>query len=172
MTSRTPATTDGVAVTLGALREATDSLGAFIGQCYAAYPMPTVVVLGILAVLVLSRIATWVSTPRGRGIKDPTRMFTAAQRAEGFTRAGNRCEMEIMPFIRCRRPAHHGDHHIPWSKGGATSLDNFVAGCVTCNTSKGAKMPSAWSTMRLQGRRRRYFPDGLDVHAGRVFVQT
>lgn len=102
---------------------------------------------------------------------DPTRMFSKAQRAEGFGRAGSRCEMEGAWFRRCRRTAAHGDHWFPWSKGGATSMGNFVAACQRCNTSKGAKVPSVFATFRLVNRRRKYFPAGLDAATGQKFAQ-
>jgi hypothetical protein len=103
--------------------------------------------------------------------KDPSRLFSANQRAEGFARAGGRCELEGWGFTRCRRPASHGDHHYPWSRGGATSMGNFVAACAKCNTSKGAKVPGFFTTLRMQARRRRYFPPGSIVAAGERFVQ-
>jgi 5-methylcytosine-specific restriction endonuclease McrA len=37
--------------------------------------------------------------------------------------------------------SYHIDHRIPLAKGGADSPSNAVAACVSCNTSKGAKMP-------------------------------
>lgn len=101
---------------------------------------------------------------------DPTRLFTSSQRSEGFARAGGRCELESIPFFRCRRKSSHGDHHYPWSKGGATSMANFTAACAKCNTSKGAKVPSWWSTQRMEARRRRYFPAGSPVKAGERFA--
>lgn len=102
---------------------------------------------------------------------DPSRLFSATQRREGFARASDRCELERWPFSRCKRSAHHGDHYIPWSKGGSTSMANFVAACARCNTSKGAKMPGAWSRMRLEARRRKYFAPGSVVRAGERFAQ-
>lgn len=120
----------------------------------------------ILVVLLVLRGSAGRAAP-----KDPTRMFTANQRTEGFARAGGRCEFEAWAFARCKKPAHHGDHHYPWSKGGATSMSNFTAACVRCNTSKGAKLPGFFSTMRLEARRRKYFPAGIPVKAGQRFAQ-
>ena len=59
--------------------------------------------------------------------RDPVRRFTRQQRREGMARAGGGCEMEAGFRRRCFRPAEHGDHFYPWSKGGSTSLQNFVA---------------------------------------------
>jgi hypothetical protein len=82
---------------------------------------------------------------------------------------------------RCSRPAEHGDHFFPWSKGGASSLQNFVAACARCNRTKGARLPSPGQQARMERRRRAYFtPDGsvsvgerqLLCHQVRFFVQV
>lgn len=122
---------------------------------------PTIAfVVGALVVLLI------VSSRRS-GIRnlDPQRIFTAEQRAAGFDRADGRCEFSGLLF-RCRGAAEHGDHYFPWSKGGASSMGNFVAGCAPCNLSKGAKPPSRLNQIKLERRRRRYFPPGVDVRAG------
>lgn len=138
------------------------SISSFVAFL-SGLPTPVQVGLGIFTLIVISVVNSNRSAPKQ---KDPVRMFTAAQRVEGFSRAGNQCELESMPFVRCRETASHGDHHYPWSKGGATSMLNFTAACVRCNTSKGAKVPSRFSTWRLERRRRRYFPAGIPVTAG------
>lgn len=130
---------------------------------------PTLLLIAgvFVGLVVLIRVAA-----RNRPVpKDPSRLFSAAQRAEGFARAGGRCELDGWWLTRCRRPASHGDHHYPWSKGGSTSMGNFVAACAKCNTSKGAKVPGFFTTLRMQARRRRYFPPGSIVAAGERFVQ-
>lgn len=101
--------------------------------------------------------------------KDPTRMFSAAQRATGFRRAAFRCELESFLWFRCKRPAQHGDHWFPHSKGGASSMTNFVAACSSCNLAKSAKTPTRGQTARVQRRRRAYFPAGVDPTAGEWF---
>lgn len=126
-------------------------------------PTPVLIGLGIVLLLVISAIRSNSAAPKQ---KDPVRMFNATQRAEGFSRANNQCELESMPFVRCKEKASHGDHHYPWSKGGATSMLNFTAACVRCNTSKGAKVPTRFSTWRMERRRQRYFPAGVPVTAG------
>lgn len=99
--------------------------------------------------------------------KDEERLYSKQDRMIGFARAGGRCEMDgFLWFMRCSREAKHGDHHYPHSKGGATTMQNFVAACVRCNTSKGAKVPTYWATKRIQNRRRKYFPKGIPVTAG------
>jgi 5-methylcytosine-specific restriction endonuclease McrA len=55
-------------------------------------------------------------------------------------------EWSMLSWLRllcllCSRPAEHGDHFYPWSEGGSTSLQNFVAACARCNRTKGARIP-------------------------------
>jgi len=127
--------------------------------------MPTVA-LGMLLVL----RALWpLWRSRVRGPKDQRRMYTADERAMGFTRSGGQCEYDRWMLWRCTRTAAHGDHFYPWSKGGATSMRNFVAACPRCNTSKGARVPTVWQRARIERRRRRYFPRPLPVTAGEWF---
>ena len=128
------------------------------------------VLLAIAAFIVLVSLIHRVQRSRKKPT-DPTRLFSAAQRVEGFARAGNRCELETIPFVRCRRDAHHGDHFMPWSKGGSTSMGNFVAACAKCNTSKGSKVPTGFATFRLELRRRHYFPRGMSVKPGELYLQ-
>jgi hypothetical protein len=132
-----------------------------------ANPMPIAVIAGIVVLIYAARAAA-----RNRPVAtDPSRLFSAVQRTEGFARAGGRCELDGFFFTRCKGKAHHGDHHYPWSRGGSTSMTNFVAACARCNTSKGAKIPTAWATMRMEARRRKYFPQGVPVKAGERFAQ-
>ncbi|WP_371706878.1 HNH endonuclease [Pseudarthrobacter sp. NIBRBAC000502772] len=78
-----------------------------------------------------------------------------------MARAAGLCEMEAGFRRRCSRPAEHGDHFYPWSKGGSTSLQNFVAACARCNRAKGARIPSPGQQERIERRRRDYFmPEG------------
>lgn len=93
--------------------------------------------------------------------RDPVRRFTRQQRREGMARAAGLCEMEAGFRRRCSRPAEHGDHFYPWSKGGSTSLQNFVAACPRCNRAKGARIPSPGQQERIERRRQDYVaPDG------------
>lgn len=125
----------------------------------AALLVAAVVCLPFLA----ARIASWV--PR-QVVKDPQRMYTTAQRQAGFARAEGRCEMEDFFFLRCERTAEHGDHWFPWSKGGATDMANFVAGCAKCNIAKSDRTPTFFETQRLAFRRRKYFPAALEPTPG------
>lgn len=129
----------------------------------AAHPVVTIIVIVAVLLVIVSR------TRRSGARKDPTRAFTGTQRSTGFNRAQNRCEFDRVVFWRCRRPAQHGDHWLPHSKGGASSLTNFVAACAKCNLSKSAKMPTPGQTARLKRRRRRYFAPGVDVAVGEWF---
>lgn len=140
---------------------------ALVTAMATANPTPFMIGGGFLLLVILVRVVAASRTPP----KDPSRLFSANQRTEGFARAGGRCELEGWGFSRCRRPASHGDHHFPWSRGGSTSMANFVAACARCNTSKGAKVPGFFVTLRMQGRRRGYFPRGSVVVAGERFIQ-
>jgi hypothetical protein len=98
--------------------------------------------------------------------RDPVRRFSRQQRREGMARAGGQCEMEAGFRRRCSRPAEHGDHFYPWSKGGSTTLENFVAACARCNRAKGAVIPSPGKQERLERRRRDYLTPDVSVSVG------
>jgi 5-methylcytosine-specific restriction endonuclease McrA len=83
-----------------------------------------------------------------------------------MARAGGQCEMEAGLGRRCSRPAEHGDHFFPWSKGGSTSLENFVAACASCNRTKGARIPSPGQQARIERRRREYVAQAGPVSVG------
>lgn len=152
----------------GLLSQGLAAAPGLLAGMFEAAPVPFAAA-GILLLLVI--LAKAAAALKAAGPKDPTRLFSANQRREGFDRAGGRCELEGSLFSRCRRPAHHGDHWFPWSRGGSTSMANFVAACVKCNLSKGAKVPGSWQTMRLESRRRKYFAPGLNAKAGERFRQ-
>ncbi|KRE57751.1 HNH endonuclease [Arthrobacter sp. Soil736] len=109
---------------------------------------------GVLAVVLI--IVAVVIQARDVKRRDPVRRFSRQQRREGMARAAGQCEMEAGFRRRCSRPAEHGDHFYPWSKGGSTSLQNFVAACSRCNRAKGAQIPSPAQQERLERRRRDY----------------
>ena len=125
----------------------------------AAVTLPGVaaVVLGIVAA---------VMTNRDVRRRDPVRRFTRQQRREGMARAGGLCELEGGFGRRCGRPAEHGDHFYPWSKGGSTSLQNFVAACARCNRAKRARIPSPAQQQRMERRRRDYVPPSSSISVG------
>lgn len=125
----------------------------------AAITLPLVfaAVLGTVAVVL-----------RNRDVRrrDPVRRFTRQQRREGMAKAAGLCEMESGFRRRCSRPAEHGDHFYPWSKGGSTSLQNFVAACARCNRAKGARVPSPGQQERIERRRRDYVTSDSSLCVG------
>lgn len=123
----------------------------------AALPVVVAVVLGIAAAVVTSRDVRR---------RDPVRRFTRPQRREGMARADGLCELEAGFGRRCGRPAEHGDHFYPWSKGGSTSLQNFVAACARCNRTKRARIPSPGQQRRMERRRREYLPPSSSLSVG------
>ncbi|WP_455835710.1 HNH endonuclease [Pseudarthrobacter siccitolerans] len=141
----------GTAVAGTVPSSAAEVLRGLVDSVVAAVALPgvAVVVLGIVGA---------VMNARDVRRRDPVRRFTRQQRREGMARAGGQCEMESGFGRRCSRPAEHGDHFYPWSKGGSTSLQNFVAACARCNRAKRARIPSPAQQQRLERRRRDYVP--------------
>ncbi|MCO4273038.1 HNH endonuclease [Pseudarthrobacter sp. HLT3-5] len=132
----------------------TETLRGMFDRVLGAVAVP-----GVL-VVVLAVVAVVLRTQDLRR-RDSVRRFTRQQRREGMSRATGLCEMEAGFRRRCSRPAEHGDHFYPWSKGGSTSLQNFVAACARCNRAKGARIPSPGQQGRIERRRRDYVtPDG------------
>ncbi|MGX1162036.1 HNH endonuclease [Arthrobacter sp. SLBN-100] len=138
---------------------AAEVLRGMVEGVFAAVALPGVAaaVLGIAAAVVTS-----LDVRR----RDPLRRFTRQQRREGMARAGGRCELEAGFGRRCGRPAEHGDHFYPWSKGGSTSLQNFVAACAGCNRAKRARVPSPGQQRRMERRRRDYLPPSSSLSVG------
>lgn len=114
--------------------------------------LPVAVV--VLACSVLASPAGGASSSR-----DPRRTFTAAERREAFDRAGLQCEDKSILWRRCTNTPTQGDHIYPWSKGGRTVMSNQQALCPFHNARKSGSVPSRMYILRLQWRRRRYFPD-------------
>ncbi len=112
----------------------------------------------IIALCILSVVILVRSSGRGATQKDPQRNFTQSQRVEGFARARNQCEHFNIFGRRCTNAPTHGDHHHPHSKGGATTLSNFVALCARHNLAKSSHVPGHFATRRLERRRQTYFP--------------
>lgn len=128
------------------------------------YPLYAITAVAVVCLpMALSSLSTLL--PR-RIHTDPQRLFTNQQRSIASSRAGGRCEMETIFFTRCRRLGAAGDHWYPWSLGGATTMDNQVWACTSCNSSKGARIPTFWQTARLEMRRRRYFPPDASLRPG------
>jgi hypothetical protein len=152
MAKATPAAGAGPSVAAGVLRSMVEGV-------VAAVTLPGVAAVGL-------GIAAAVMTNRDVRRRDPVRRFTRQQRREGMARAGGLCELEAGFGRRCGRPAEHGDHFYPWSKGGSTSLQNFVAACARCNRAKRARIPSPAQQQRLERRRRDYVPPSSSVSVG------
>lgn len=129
-----------------------------------AHPAPALVALAV-ACTPLAITTVLAHLPR-RINKDPQRLFTTEQRRTISDMVGGRCEMEGVLFTRCRRPGNAGDHWYPHSKGGATDMANLVWACTTCNSRKSNHIPTMWETLRLEWRRRRYFPPGAQTRPG------
>jgi hypothetical protein len=125
----------------------------------AAVTLPGLVILALVFTVLIIR-------SRDVRRRDPVRRFTRQQHREGMARAGGQCEMEAGFRRRCSRPAEHGDHFYPWSKGGSTSLQNFVAACSRCNRAKGAQIPSPAQQQRLERRRLAYVSSEDAVRVG------
>lgn len=152
MAKGTPVSGSGPSVAAEVLRGMIDRVVSS-----AVLPIVFVVLLGVAAA---------VATSRDVRRRDPVRRFTRQQRREGMLRAGGLCELEAGFGRRCGRPAEHGDHFYPWSKGGSTSLKNFVAACARCNRAKRAKIPSPTQQRRMERRRREYLPPSVSVTVG------
>lgn len=132
----------------------------------SAIPQPVGLAVAFILILIVYKTVASRHQPSAYH-QDPRRDFTKSERKAGFDRANNRCEMAgLFPLTRCRRPAEHGDHHYPWSRGGATNMGNFVAACAPCNLSKSNKIPTAFATRQITRRRKRYFPRHTPVDTG------
>ncbi|WP_082566735.1 HNH endonuclease [Arthrobacter sp. Soil764] len=148
----TPGGGAGPSAAAGVLRGMFDHVVAAV-----TLPGLAAVVLGIIGAVVSSRDVRR---------RDPVRRFSRQQRREGMARAGGLCELEAGFGRRCGRPAEHGDHFYPWSKGGSTSLQNFVAACARCNRAKRANIPSPGQQQRMERRRRDYLPPSSSFRVG------
>lgn len=120
------------------------------------YPWVQVPVAAVLFVCVL------LASPAGGACdaRDPRRGFTIAERRAAFERAGLRCEHKSVLWHRCTNTPTQGDHIYPWSRGGRTAMSNQQALCPFHNSRKSGSVPTRMYILRLQWRRRRYFPAG------------
>lgn len=145
---------------VASLEFVSDSAGFVVDHLWAI----VIIVVG-LGLLVLScRIRRRSTTT------DPLRDFASHEYKAGMARAGHRCEMpKLLGLMRCRQRSAHGDHFIPWSKGGASVAENFVAACAPCNLSKSAHFPSVATAVLIAWRRRRYFPPDVSRFPGKRY---
>lgn len=104
-----------------------------------------------------------LASPAGRpcASRDPRRGFSAAERRAAFERAGLRCEHKSIFWHRCTNTPTQGDHIFPWSRGGQTAMSNQQALCPFHNSRKSGSVPTRLYILRLQRRRRRYFPEDV-----------
>lgn len=67
---------------------------------------------------------------------DPVRVFARRQVRQGWERQGRICKLceRNIPF-----DLMHGDHLVPWSRGGPTSMENLQVLCGSCNLRKGSR---------------------------------
>ncbi|MFS0884979.1 HNH endonuclease [Aeromicrobium sp. 179-A 4D2 NHS] len=147
---------------LASLTEGTAALWAVLTFA----PKVTLVAAAVITVMVL---VSFLADHIGGTVKDPQRMYTKDQRRQGADRAEGRCEMESVWWLRCPRPGEHGDHFYPHSLGGATSMANFVWACAKCNIAKSNHVPTIWQKIRLERRRRRYFPEDVPTDVGEKY---
>lgn len=115
-------------------------------------------ILAPAAVVVLVIIILSSPASGGSETRDPRRTFTATERREAFERAGLRCEHKPLLWHRCTNTPTQGDHIFPWSRGGRTTMSNQQALCPFHNSRKSGTVPTRLYIVRLQWRRRRYFP--------------
>lgn len=116
------------------------------------------VAIGLLACVVLASPAGGACASR-----DPRRGFNAAERRAAFERAGLRCEHKSILWHRCSNTPTQGDHIFPWSRGGRTTMSNQQALCPFHNSRKSGSVPTRIYILRLQWRRRRYFPEDISA---------
>ena len=88
----------------------------------------------------------------------------------GLRPGRGRCEMEGFLFRRCRTAAHHGDHHF---RGHAEDLRRWRTSSPHAHGTtrpKAPGYPTLGQTVRMEARRRKYFPRGVAVKAGERFA--
>lgn len=113
-------------------------------------------------VAVLLAVCMVMAAPAGGSCesRDPRRAFNVAERRAAFERAGLRCEHKSILWLRCTNTPTQGDHIYPWSRGGRTAMSNQQALCPFHNGRKSGSVPTRMYILRLQWRRRQYFPEG------------
>lgn len=123
----------------------------------------TLAVLWCVAALVVSIVLAHAirrAWSRRSYQRDPLRAFSLQDKATVSAWCGGRCEHKPLLLPRCRAGGTAGDHLIPHSKGGPTTLENLQMLCPRHNLRKSNKMPSRLYLYRLAARRRGYFPAG------------
>lgn len=73
--------------------------------------------------------------------KDNQRDFTHPQRLAIFRRDKGICQLRVRcEGARVTWDSWHCDHRVPWSQGGATTVENGMVACPACNLAKGTSM--------------------------------
>jgi len=135
----------------------------FWGQAYWVIPL-----------FVIYQVATWPIMGRGPEdrSRDEWRGFKYEARNQVMQNASHRCEaLMFLTLFRCKQAAAEADHIIPWSKGGPTVVSNGQALCRFHNRSKGSKQLPWWHVLRLEKRRKAYFPEGVPVRVHAVMTE-
>jgi hypothetical protein len=121
----------------------------------------SIVVLVALGTMLLTHAVHELSYPRSR--RDPTRLFSRADKALILARAGHRCEHHTPIAGRCKQTRRlQADHVVPWSRGGPTIVSNGQALCAVHNREKSARVPYRWQLRALHRRRASYYPYGAN----------
>lgn len=115
------------------------------------------IVAGLVAGRLLFKAIRRAETRRAYQ-RDPLRVFSAQDKASVSAWCGGRCEHKPLLMPRCRARGTAGDHLIPHSRGGPTTLENLQLLCPRHNLRKSNTMPSRLYLHRLASRRRAYFP--------------
>jgi 5-methylcytosine-specific restriction endonuclease McrA len=141
---------------MNAIDSALTDTSGFIGF-FVEHPSALLVIALVIAVILITR-----AVRRALPVtKDDQRLFTSFQKQETKRRAGMRCEHSALGF-RCSKPGEHADHVYPHSKGGMTAMSNCQSLCAPHNLRKSAQLPSKFYMLRLEKRRAKYFPEGVD----------
>lgn len=138
---------------------------AWIGSPNFLSEAITVTVLFIFARAVFKSARWLFRLTSKRRASRTARLFSGEQKHAGHRRAGGRCEFSN-GLGRCTNASVEADHFYPYSKGGATSMKNFVASCRAHNRAKSAKIPSSFEKARIEFRRKSYFPTLVSVKVG------
>ncbi len=73
--------------------------------------------------------------------KDNNRLFTHEQRLAIYRKDKGICQLKIKcKGKKCEWDNWEADHKKPWSKGGATTVENGQVACPECNNAKGASI--------------------------------
>lgn len=133
-----------------------------------ASALPSLIIMIGLPVLVLC-VLFWLLVKAQKAItaikhrkrdkedRDSRRAFSSREKSLASKMCNHRCEGTGVLF-RCRYRGNdlHGDHWYPHSKGGATSPENLVMLCPSCNRSKSDHIPSRLQTNALNRRRKKH----------------